>query len=62
MNPFFGDTYSYPWKRGPHDNLPEYLEALPTFDNVLRQTIFAQLTEFDFLGKLSLIYQSEDET
>ena len=36
MNPFFGDTYSYPWKRGPHDNLPEYLEALPTFDNLLR--------------------------
>jgi hypothetical protein len=36
MNPFFGDTYSYPWKRGPHDNLPEYNEAVPTFDGVVR--------------------------
>jgi hypothetical protein len=49
MNPFFGDTYSYPWKRGPHDNLPEYFEALPTFDNVLRPSIYSSLTEFDFL-------------
>ena len=62
MNPFFGDTYSYPWKRGPHDNLPEYLEALPTFDNILRQTIFQLMTEFDYLSKLSMIYLSEDET
>lgn len=61
MNPFFGDTYSYPWKRGPHDNLPEYLEALPTFDNVLRFTVYQCLNEFDYLGKLTLIFQQEDE-
>ncbi len=61
MNPFFGDTYSYPWKRGPHDNLPEYYEALPTFDNVLRQSIYSALAEFDYLGKLNIIYSAEDE-
>ena len=62
MNPFFGDSYSYPWKRGPHDNLPEYFEALPTFDNVLRQTIYQCFSEFDYLQKLNLIYASEDES
>ncbi len=34
INPVYGETYSFPWKRGPHDNLNEYLEALPSFDNV----------------------------
>ncbi len=32
INPICGDTYSFPWKRGPHDNLGEYNEALPIFD------------------------------
>jgi len=34
INPIYGDTYSFPWKRGPHDNLNEYLEALPSFEQV----------------------------
>jgi len=34
VNPIYGDTYSFPWKRGPHDNLNEYLEVLPIFDQV----------------------------
>jgi hypothetical protein len=32
VNPVYGETYSFPWKRGPHDNLNEYLETLPAFD------------------------------
>ena len=32
INPIYGETYSFPWKRGPHDNLNEYLEVLPTFE------------------------------
>ncbi|CDW83098.1 protein kinase domain containing protein [Stylonychia lemnae] len=60
INPIYGDTYSFPWKRGPHDNLNEYLEALPSFDQV-RQVAFQHLAEFDFLQKLVMVFNSEDE-
>jgi hypothetical protein len=62
INPYYGDTYSYPWKRGPHDNFNEYLEVLPVFDSVLRQTIYQSLCDFDFLQKITLIFNAEDET
>ncbi len=60
INPVYGETYSFPWKRGPHDNLNEYLEALPSFD-LIRQLIANQTNEFDFFGKLGVIFSSEDE-
>ena len=25
--PVYGDFYSFPWKRGPHDSILEYIEA-----------------------------------
>lgn len=53
--PVYGDFYSFPWKRGPHDNILEYIEALSTFES-LRELIFNQLKEFDFLGKFIVIY------
>lgn len=59
--PVYGDFYSFPWKRGPHDNILEYIEALQTFES-LRELIFNQLKEFDFLGKFIVIYQKEDES
>jgi len=62
INPYYGDTYSYPWKRGPHDNFNEYLEVLPIFDSVLRQTIYQSLCDFDFLQKFTLIFNAEDES
>jgi hypothetical protein len=37
--PVYGDFYSFPWKRGPHDNILEYIEALQTFES-LRELIF----------------------
>jgi len=37
--PVYGDFYSFPWKRGPHDNIQDYIEALITFEN-LREQIF----------------------
>ena len=39
INPIYGETYSFPWKRGPHDNINEYLEAVPTFD-LIRYTTY----------------------
>lgn len=53
--PVYGDFYSFPWKRGPHDNILDYIEALSTFES-LRELIFIQLKEFDFIGKFILIY------
>ena len=43
--PVYGDFYSFPWKRGPHDNILEYIEALQTFES-LRELIFNQLKEW----------------
>ena len=59
--PIYGECYSFPWKRGPHDNLNEYLEALPTFDQ-LRAVAYQSLSEFDFLAKFVALYNSEDES
>ena len=36
------------------------MEALQSFDTV-RQVVFNQLTEFDFLGKFVMVFNSEDE-
>jgi len=58
--PVYGDFYSFPWKRGPHDNIIEYTEALATFASV-REITFNQLKEFDFVSKFLQIFQAEDE-
>ncbi len=33
ISPLSGDTYSFPWKRGPHDAMNELMEAMPVFEN-----------------------------
>ena len=48
--PVYGDFYSFPWKRGPHDNINEYIEANITFDS-LRQNIYNNIKDSDFVGK-----------
>ncbi len=60
VNPVYGECYSFPWKRGPHDNLNEYLEAAPSFE-LVRQVAFQTLTDFDFLSKFVTLFNSEDE-
>jgi hypothetical protein len=32
--PVYGDFYSFPWKRGPHDSILEYNEASATFEGL----------------------------
>lgn len=61
MNPVYGDTYSFPWKRGPHDNMNEYFEALVTFD-LVRSQAQQSLSDHDYLQRLVLIFNSEDES
>lgn len=60
INPIYGETYSFPWKRGPHDNLNEYFEACSQFEQV-RAFASSSLSEFDFLQKLVNVFNSEDE-
>lgn len=59
--PVYGDFYSFPWKRGPHDNILEYTEAVTLFEK-LREQIFQHLKEYDFVSKALAIYQKEDES
>ena len=60
LNPAFGNSFSFPWKRGPHDQINEYLDAAPTLEQ-LRITVYHRFTEFDFLNSLMTIYHSENE-
>jgi len=39
ISPIYGDSYSFPWARGPHDTIQEYFEAYPIFEQV-RSTAF----------------------
>jgi hypothetical protein len=59
--PVYGDFYSFPWKRGPHDNILEYTEAQVIFER-MRETIFVHLKDFDFVSKLVQVFQSEEES
>jgi hypothetical protein len=61
MCPVYGDFYSFPWKRGPHDNILEYTEACVTFETV-REKIYLHIKDFDFVGKALAIFVVEDET
>ena len=60
INPAFGNTFSFPWKRGPHDQINEYLDCAPTLE-MLRIHVYKHFSEFDFLNALMSIYHSENE-
>ena len=60
MCPVYGDFYSFPWKRGPHDNILEYTEAQTTFEEA-REQIFNEIRDFDFVGRALAIFSSEDQ-
>jgi hypothetical protein len=59
--PVYGDFYSFPWKRGPHDNILEYTESSLVYDK-LRLSIFTSIKDFDFIGKAIAIFLKEDES
>lgn len=59
--PVYGDFYSFPWKRGPHDNIMEYTEAATVFE-AIREQVYNNLREFDFVSKALAVYQKEDES
>ena len=64
MCPVYGDFYSFPWKRGPHDNILDYVEAVPIYDMV-RESIFRAAIadpELEFLQRCITLYNKEDES
>lgn len=64
MCPVYGDFYSFPWKRGPHDNILDYVEAVPIFDQVRESIYRACVTdpESDFLQRCIVLFNKEDES
>lgn len=59
--PVYGDYYSFPWKRGPHDSILEYIEASQFFET-LRTKIFFELKGQDFITKALQVYFQEEES
>lgn len=60
INPAFGSQFSFPWMRGPHDQLIEYNDAVNSFENV-RIAVYKFFSEFDFVGALMQVYHAENE-
>ena len=61
INPAFGDSYSFPWLRGPHDQIIEYNDHVPVFDQI-RLDCYKHLHAFDFCKALVNIFTSEEES
>lgn len=61
INPAFGDSFSFPWLRGPHDQMSEYNDHVPTLEN-LRTDCYKHLYNFDFCKAMANIFASEDES
>jgi hypothetical protein len=51
---------SFPWKRGPHDQLIEYNDAIVIYDN-LRLETFKLLSQTQYIDILLNIFHNENE-
>lgn len=60
INPAFGDSYSFPWLRGPHDQMIEYNDHVATFEQI-RVDCFRFMNGFDFCKALINIYTAQEE-
>ena len=56
VHPYYGEVYSFPWKRGPHSAVLEYNENIAHFE-VLRDTAFNCLTDFSWTSKLTFAFK-----
>lgn len=61
INPAFGDSYSFPWLRGPHDQIIEYNDHVPVFEQI-RLDCYKNMHAFDFCKALVNIFTSEEES
>lgn len=60
VHPYYGEVYSFPWKRGPHSAVLEYNENIGNFD-MLRETVYHCLNDFNWTGKLAVVYKDNFE-
>lgn len=61
MCPMYGDTFTFPWKRGPLDTIAEYFEAANQFE-LTRHHINDCLFGIDWIGDMITIFNSENES
>lgn len=62
--PVYGDFYSFPWKRGPHDNIMDFVEVSPIFEKV-REKVFQGLLMQNgtkFPARACAVFQREDDS
>jgi hypothetical protein len=52
--------YSFPWKRGPHDQIIEYNDLVPLVETIRAKT-FKKLASGDFLSSLKSIFNAEQD-
>ena len=61
--PVYGDFYSFPWKRGPHDNIMDFVEVSPIFEKV-RERVFQGLLfshGSKFPARVCALFAKEDD-
>ena len=56
----YGDTFTFPWKRGPLDTISEYLEAQNQFE-LTKNHIHDCLNEIDWISDIIHIFNQENE-
>lgn len=56
VHPYFGEVYSFPWKRGPHSAVLEYNDNVGHFE-MIRNSVHSGLTDAKWLNKLSFAYK-----
>lgn len=61
INPAFGETYSFPWKRGPHDQIIEYQDLVPLVEQI-RARVYKKLITEDFLASMIAVYNFDDQS
>lgn len=57
VHPFFGEVYSFPWKRSPHAAIQEYNECFSNFD-MTRTTTLRCLERFDWVSEMASIFKA----
>lgn len=60
LSPFFGDTFSFPWKRNPLEQFQEHLEIVPQLEN-MKIFVLKHLQAFDWVSRLVNVFNAEDQ-
>jgi hypothetical protein len=61
VHPTSGETFSFPWKRSQNEQIKDFVDAMPVFDQ-LRQTLFSCLNQFDYINNFIVIFKSEPDS